>query len=182
MMAELCLHVIDLVENSVRARAKNINITLRRSQKADSLEMEIGDDGCGMDETTVMQVQDPFYTTKSGKKVGLGIPLLKAAAEMTGGSFVLISTAGQGTVVRSFFILSHIDTPPVGALCDTMLALLVAHAEINLKFKISTDNNEFTLSTEEIRQQVGDMHLSHPDILAFLRPYITENLSPMGFS
>ena len=171
MMAELCLHMIDLVENSIRADAGTVSIILLRSQNSDSLEMKIGDDGCGMDAETAQQVQDPFFTTKSGKKVGLGIPLLKAAAEMTGGRFTLTSAPGKGTVVSARFVLSHIDTPPV-----------VAHGEINLKFRISTDQGEFALSTEEIRQQVGDMPLSHPDILAFLRPFIEEHLGELGFS
>lgn len=182
MMAELCMHMIDLVENSIRADAGTVSIILLRSQNSDSLEMKIGDDGCGMDAETAQQVQDPFFTTKSGKKVGLGIPLLKAAAEMTGGRFTLTSAPGKGTVVSARFVLSHIDTPPVGALSDTMLTLLVAHGEINLNFRISTDQGEFALSTEEIRQQVGDMPLSHPDILAFLRPFIEEHLGELGFS
>ncbi len=179
MMAELCLHIIDLVENSARAGARNIGVRLLHSTARDRLELEIGDDGCGMDDETARLVQDPFYTTKSGKKVGLGIPLLKAAAEMTGGAFAIRSQPGQGTSVLAHFSASHIDTPPVGALADTVLTLLVAHAEINIAFRIETDSGRFELSTAEIREQVGQLPLSHPDILAFLRPYIGENLQAL---
>jgi anti-sigma regulatory factor (Ser/Thr protein kinase) len=181
MMAELCLHIIDLAENSVRAEAKEISIRLLRSESRDILELEIGDDGCGMDEETAIRVQDPFYTTKGGKKVGLGIPLLKAAAEMTEGAFHLVSKPGMGTTVLAVFRLSHIDTPPVGALSDTLFTLLVAHEGVNFKVQLTTDQSEFTLSTADIREQVGDMPLTHPDILAFLRVFISENLSELGF-
>ena len=176
MMAELCLHIIDLMENSARAGARAIEVSLLRSKAKDLLELEIHDDGCGMDEETVRRVQDPFYTTKSGKKVGLGVPLLKAAAEMTGGRFSLDSEPGRGTRVRAAFILSHIDTPPIGALADTVLTQLVAHEEIDIRFRLRSDNGEFSLSTAEIREQVGDMPLSHPEILAFLRPFIRQGV------
>ncbi len=180
-MAELCLHIIDLAENSVRAGAKNISIRLNQSLSTDCLDLTILDDGCGMDEETARKVQDPFYTTKSGKKVGLGIPLLKAAAEMTQGRFTLESEPGRGTTVHAHFVLSHIDTPPVGALSDTIFTQLVAHDDINTLFQIITDNSEFSISSGEIREQVGDMPLTHPDILAFLRPYIAENLRKLDF-
>jgi len=180
MMAELCLHIIDLAENSVRAGAKKVSIRLLYSKSKDLLELEVSDDGCGMDTETARKVQDPFFTTKSGKKVGLGIPLLKAAAEMTGGHFALLSKPGQGTTIIARFVLSHFDTPPVGALSDTILTQLVAHNEINFSFQINTDDAGFCLSTAEIREQVGDMPLSHPDILTFLRTYIVNNLKEMG--
>lgn len=181
MMAELCLHIIDLAENSVRAGAQTITIGLARSTPLDKLELTITDDGCGMDEETAIRVQDPFFTTKGGKKVGLGIPLLKAAAEMTNGTFQLTSSLGKGTTIQAAFQLSHIDTPPVGALSDTLFTLLVAHEGVNFAFQIISDEREFTLSTPVIREQVGDMPLTHPDILAFLRPYISENVAELGF-
>jgi Histidine kinase-, DNA gyrase B-, and HSP90-like ATPase len=186
MMAELCYHIIDLAQNSATADSDNIFIRLEDSLAKDLILMEIKDDGKGMDAETVINVQDPFFTTKSTKKVGLGVPLLKEAAALCDGDFSIISAIGEGTTVRASLRKSHIDRPPVGDLKDTILTLLVStvgpeDAKIpNVDFEYSTDSGTFRLSINEIKEEVGDVPLSHPEVLTFLRKYISENIDQIS--
>ncbi len=179
MMAELCLHIIDVVQNSTAADAENVKIQLKDSQKEDLILIAVTDDGCGMDQQTLENVQNPFYTTKSGKKVGLGIPLLKAGSFDCDGSFHMQSTPGQGTNVSSTFKRSHIDTPPVGDVNDTIFTLIVGTDQCNIEFDYTTDKGAFCISIAEVKDQVGDVPLTHPEIIGFLREYISTNVQQL---
>ncbi len=186
MMAELCYHIIDLVQNSASADANNIYIRLEDSISKDLIVMEIQDDGKGMDDEMQINVQDPFFTTKSGKKVGLGVPLLKETAAMCDGQFNISSVLGEGTSVSASLRKSHIDTPPIGDIKDTILTLLVSTVGVrenhipNIDFSYSTDSGSFRLSLNEIKEEVGEVSLSHPEVLAFLRQYISENIDQIS--
>ena len=126
-MRELALHILDLVENSVSAQAQNISICVVEDYAADRLSISVQDDGRGMDADTVAKVIDPFVTSRTTRKVGLGIPLLKAAAEMCEGTLTIDSKLGSGTLIAVDIQLSHIDRMPLGDLAETYLSLLVAH-------------------------------------------------------
>ncbi len=173
-MEELSLHIIDLVENSKRAGAKNIRVEIRMWSEKDLLCLKVSDDGCGIKPEEILKVQDPFYSTKKNKKVGLGIPLLKQNAEMCDGKFEINSSPGKGTEVLACFKLSHIDRPPIGNLDDTILTLIVGSPEFNIEFIVSFDNSEFSLSTEELKKILGPVPLSNPDVIKFLKNYIDE--------
>jgi len=177
MMAELCYNIIDITQNSLAAAAANVFILLEDSIARDKIIIEVKDDGRGMDTITLENVQNPFYTTKTEKKVGLGIPLLKQAALECGGEFVIESQPGQGTRVFTRFQRSHIDTPPVGDIQGTIFTLIVGTAGINIDFTYTTDTGTFNISIQEIKEQVGDVHLTHPEIMKFLRQYINENVT-----
>ena len=114
MMPEISLNILDVAENSTRAKASLVEITVDTDVAADTLTVVIKDDGCGMTEEQVAQVIDPFYTSRTTRKVGLGVPFFKYAAESTGGSFFIRSQVGVGTVVTAVFVLSHIDRMPLG--------------------------------------------------------------------
>jgi hypothetical protein len=176
MVEDLCFHLVDLVQNSVAAGARNITLSVSEVEAGDSLVLEVSDDGRGMDSQTLLKVQDPFFTSKSYKKVGLGIPLLKATTEACGGHFRITSRLGQGTRVRAQLQKSHVDCPPLGDLAETLLTLLVSLETVDLDFSFHSGRGEFSLSSREIRRQVGDIHFSHPDIYQFLRNYIREGL------
>lgn len=191
MMAELCYHIIDLVQNSVAARAQNIIVHLEESLSKDMIMIEVKDDGKGMDAETMANVQNPFYTTKGFKKVGLGIPLFKDTSLMCDGQFYIDSTPGLGTTLRATFKRSHIDTPPLGDVRDTLLTLLIGTCggceikpgepyAVNLAFIYTTDIGSFRISLAEIRAEIGELPLTHPDVLAFLRGYITENIDQLN--
>lgn len=181
MMEELSFHIVDIVQNSVAAGASRIDVRIFESEREDLLRISIIDNGSGMNEQTVQNVQDPFYTTKSYKKVGLGVPLFKETALHCDGGFVIDSEPGRGTDITASFRKSHIDLPPMGNLSDTVLCSIVGSENVNIVFEIKQDSDEFVISTDDIREQVGDVSLSHPEIYAFLRDYINENLMNLGY-
>ncbi len=176
-MEELSLHIIDLVENSKRAGAKNIKVEIKMWEREDLMCLSVLDDGCGMEKDEAIKALNPFYTTKTEKKVGLGIPLLKQNAEMCGGSFELKSEKGKGTFVKACFKLSHIDRPPLGEIDDTILTLIVGSPEFNIEFEVSYDENEFFISTKELKEILGSVPLCNPEVIRFLKNYIFEGLS-----
>lgn len=179
MVEDLCFHLLDLVQNSVAAGARNIRLIIMESAKRDSLTLEVDDDGRGMDRQTRLKVQDPFFTSKNFKKVGLGIPLLKATTEACHGSFRIASKPGQGTKVRARLQKSHVDCPPLGNLEELLLSQLVSLERINIQFVYRSEAGEFSLASDEIRARVGDLHFSHPQIYQFLKQYIHEGLGPL---
>jgi len=134
-MEDLSLHVLDVAENSLRAGARRITVRLLEGPSADTLALEIEDDGCGMDEETRKQAVSPFFTGRAGRRFGLGLPLLAQAAEATGGSLTLESAPGRGTRVRVLFRPSHIDMKPIGDLEGTLRGLQAAHPEIEVVFE-----------------------------------------------
>jgi hypothetical protein len=176
MVEDICFHLVDLVQNSVAAGAGAIRLSIVESKNQDTLTLEVDDDGRGMDEQTLEKVQDPFFTTKGFKKVGLGIPLLKATAQSCRGDFNIRSEVSRGTEVRASLQRGHLDCPPLGNLEETLLSLLVSLDRVDVQFFYRSDRGEFSISSGAIRLQVGELHLSHPDVYQFLREYIHEGL------
>ena len=133
-MEDISLHILDIAENSIRASAKNINIMIIENNKDDLLTITIEDDGEGMDDKTKMSALNPFFTTKKGKKVGLGLAFLSQSAEEANGSMKIESEQGKGTIITATFKLGHIDRKPFGNLNETIKCLKVTHPEINITF------------------------------------------------
>jgi signal transduction histidine kinase len=139
-MEDVSLHILDIVENALRAGAKNVAIRLAVGRSKDQLVLEIADDGEGMDEETRRRALDPFFTTKQGKRVGLGLPFLAQAAEETGGKLEVESAPGKGTKVTATFGLSHIDRKPLGNIAETLHCLQATHPSVNFRFEdVETD-------------------------------------------
>jgi anti-sigma regulatory factor (Ser/Thr protein kinase) len=176
MMDEIASHIIDIVANSVTAKATCITVEITQDTEKNLLSLHIKDDGVGMDEETVKKVLDPFYTTKIGKKVGLGVPLLKGTAETTGGTFHLSSDIGKGTEIFASFDLNHPDLPPLGNLSDTMLVLVVGNPDTDFYFQIRSNSREFILDTKEMKHLLDGVPINHPDVITFLSKYIDENM------
>ena len=177
MMEELCYHIIDIVQNSISVNSKNIKIKLKESDKEDLILIEIEDDGKGMDAETLRKVQDPFYTTKRGKKVGLGIPILKETAIHCEGSFKMESHVGKGTLVSAIFKRSNIDVPPIGKIKDTILTSIVGNDHCNIDITYENDNGIFNISPKKIKEQIGDLHITHPYVIKFLREFIDKEIT-----
>jgi hypothetical protein len=147
----------------------------------DLLTTSITDDGRGMDAETAQRVVDPFYTTRTTRKVGLGIPLLKLAAEMAGGKLSLVTESGKGAKVEASFRHSHIDRMPLGDLASTFIALLVSHPKIHWKFIYQTTNKNgksasFIFDDTELKNELGDMSITEPEILKFVRGMIEDGV------
>lgn len=133
-MEDISLHILDIAENSIRANAKNVNIMITEDKKNDLLTVKIEDDGEGMDDQTKEYALDPFFTTKKGKKVGLGLAFLSHSAEEAGGAMKIESKPGKGTKITATFKLGHIDRKPLGNLNETIKCLKITHQEINISF------------------------------------------------
>jgi len=133
-MEDISLHILDIAENSIRARARNVHIMISEDRKNDLLTLMIEDDGEGMDDKTKAYAVNPFFSTKKGKKVGLGLAFLSHSAEEAGGAMKVESEPGKGTKVTATFKLGHIDRKPFGNLNETIKCLQVTHPEINITF------------------------------------------------
>jgi signal transduction histidine kinase len=133
-MEDISLHILDIAENAIRANARNVNITITENNKDNLLTLTIEDDGKGMDDKTKTYAVNPFFTTKKGKKVGLGLAFLSHSAEEAGGAMEVESEPGKGTKIRATFKLGHIDRKPFGNLNETIKCLKMTHPEINIAF------------------------------------------------
>lgn len=175
-MKELSLNILDITYNSIKAKADRIEIDLKESVSQNVVEIRITDNGCGMDEAFLSQVTDPFVTTRTTRKVGLGIPLFKQSAEDTDGSFLIRSKIGEGTSIQASFRLDHLDRAPIGDIGSTMVSLIQANDQIRFIYRHITDFGEFVFDTDEFHAQLGDISLSEPAVLSWIGEYIKENL------
>lgn len=171
-MKELSLHLLDIAENSIAAGAKNIRITISENTTFDLLQMKVQDDGRGMSEEMAAQVTDPFITTRTTRKVGLGIPLLKFAAESCNGSLEIYSRRGEGTTIAVQFQRSHIDRMPMGDLASTILHLVVANPQIHWVFDYRFNDQGEVFDDAPIKEELGDIPMTEPDVLAVLQEMI----------
>jgi len=171
-MDDLSLHILDIAENSINANAGNIIIEIIESTKDDLLNIRITDDGKGMTEETIKKITDPFVTTRTTRKVGLGIPLLKFAAEMTGGGLEITSKEGEGTEVNIKFKLSHIDRQPLGNMIDTVLAIFANESKINLKYRHKKNNQEFEFESDKIKEMSEKLDIPDGMLIPFIKKYL----------
>lgn len=172
-MRELSLNVMDVAQNSISAGARLIEISVAKG--AGSLVITIRDDGGGMAPEILEKVADPFYTTRSTRSVGLGVPLFKMAAEMTGGSFAIESEPGRGTTVTARFVPSHIDMMPLGDMNETVLLLITCNPDIDFVYESRSGGSCFTLDTRELREALGgEVSLADPEVVAWIRDYLAE--------
>jgi Histidine kinase-, DNA gyrase B-, and HSP90-like ATPase len=174
---ELALHLLDIAENSVAAGAKNVTVTVEEDTRADRLVLRVEDDGCGMDAQTAAAVLDPFVTSRTTRKVGLGLPLLKAAAEACNGGLKLTSAVGQGTRLECEFQRSHIDRMPLGDVAGTMLTLVISAPHIHWVYRQRADAEEFVFDDQPIKAELGDVPLTEPDILGFIRATLQDGVA-----
>lgn len=181
-MRELALHLMDIAENSVAANASRIEIAVDENTQQDRLEMRVSDNGKGMDAEMIARVTDPFTTSRTTRKVGLGIPLLKAAAEACEGSLEIQSTPGIGTQVFVAFQRSHIDRMPLGDLASTFISLLVSHPETNWSFHYRMDDQVFLFDDAPVKETLAGVSLTEPDILAYLTNLIETGVAEVANS
>ncbi len=169
-MEDLALHILDIAQNSLEAGAGTIQIEILENPEEDRLTIEVRDDGRGMDQETLAKATDPFFTTRTTRKVGMGLPLLAAAAKAAGGSFAIHSKPGEGSTVTAVFQHKHIDRAPLGDIETTVMVLLAGHSEKDIFFRHRVKDREFELDTRDFR--AADIDLSSPVGLAILREAI----------
>ena len=173
-MRELSLNVLDIAQNSISANASLIEIEIVGDTKKNELLIGIYDNGKGMTPEQVRNVQDPFFTTRTTRKVGLGIPLFKLAAESTGGSFEIRSEVGVGTTVTAVFGYSHIDRQPLGNMAETILGMVVSHENIDFLYTHTRNGKAFSFDTAEVKKILGGVSLGEPEVYIWLSDYLTE--------
>ncbi len=174
-MNTLTFHITDIASNSVRAGATRISLEITIHE--DHTTIRITDNGCGMDAETVSRITNPFYTTRTTRKVGLGIPFLIQNAEQTGGHVSITSEPGKGTEVTACFITSNIDCPPMGDLPGTVAMLISGNPGINVCFSYRKEELLFEISSEDLQSVFEDIPLSHPKVILAIREMIAANLS-----
>lgn len=178
-MRDLSMHVLDIAQNSIKAGASLVTIGFTVDEKR-VLTFFVRDDGCGMPPELLARVTDPFTTTRTTRKVGLGIPMLKQSAEMAGGGFGIESALGEGTYIHASFDLANIDCIPMGEICDSLLSLIVLNPDApEFVFQASAPGREALFDTRLVRAALGGVKLNEPDVTAWVKESIDEEFKPI---
>ena len=178
-MRELSLNILDVAQNSITAGASLITVEVNENTVESSLLIGIYDNGSGMTEEQVASVIDPFFTTRTTRKVGMGIPLFKMAAEMTGGGLEIKSELSVGTEVKAVFKTDSVDFTPLGDIASTVVALISMNTDRDFIYRRSVDGREFVLDTRELKTILGDVPLDTYEISEWIKDYITENTNEL---
>ena len=179
MMRELADNIMDIAQNSISAGASLTEVHIRVCHEEDRIAFTFRDNGCGMSEELVKAVIEPFTTTRKTRKVGLGLPLLKQTAEMTGGTLEIQSAVGVGTVVTATFGLGHIDRPPMGDVAGAWFSLVVMNPETDFLFTYDYDGQAFTFDTREVREAVAPIPLNQMEISAWIKDCLTSEINEL---
>ena len=174
-MRELSLNVLDIAQNSISAGALLVEIEVIEDSVNHDLLIGIYDDGKGMTPEQLESVRDPFFTTRTTRKVGMGIPLFKFAAEMTGGRLEMESEVGVGTKVRAYFKTDHLDFTPIGDMTSTIITLVTMNLHMDFIYRRKLNSKEFTVDTRQLKEILGDVPLNEPSIVSWMQQYINEN-------
>jgi len=179
-MEELSLNILDIVQNSISANAVLIKIEIIEDDAENLLMIRVEDDGKGMDEDLLERVQNPFVTTRTTRKVGLGISFLKEAAEITGGSLKISSTPNIGTEVTATFVKDHIDRQPVGDLVGTLTTLVTLNPKTDFALTYRVNDEQFDFTTREAKEMLGEeVSISSPGVVSFLSEYLSQHIEKL---
>lgn len=182
-MLQLSLHILDLLQNAVEAGASCIELEIVEDVAQNRLSIAVEDNGRGMDEEALARIDDPFFTTRKSRRVGLGIPLLKAAARRCNGDLTVTSTLGLGTRVEVDFERSHIDRAPLGDMISTLLSFILTMPEdgnvCDIRYTHRLDGRAFTFDTREIREILGDVPLTHPRVRQWMKDFLQQGFAEL---
>jgi anti-sigma regulatory factor (Ser/Thr protein kinase) len=179
-LRELALHILDIAENGINAGANRIQIAVDESRSRDRLTIIIRDNGHGMPPEKMRHVTDPFVTTRTTRRVGLGLPLFAAAAKRCGGDLQVRSEPGKGTEVTATFRFSHIDRAPLGDMAGTIVTLIVGNPHIDVIYSHSVDGKSFELDTADIRRELGDVGLDDPIVMRTINESIRSSFNQLA--
>ena len=178
-MRDLSMHVLDIAQNSIKAGATLVTVSFEMDGNG-RLTFSVRDDGCGMTPEFLARVTDPFTTSRTTRKVGLGIPMLKQSAEMCGGDFGIESEVGVGTFIHASFDTRNIDCIPMGDICDSLLTLVMLNPDQpEFLFQASSPNAEASFDTRQLREVLGGVPLNEPDVIAWMKESIEEEFKPI---
>lgn len=174
-MQELSMNILDIAQNSIKAKASLIEISIVKTKSDKTMLICIKDNGCGMSKEQVERVIDPFYTTRTTRKVGLGVPFFKMSAIMTGGDFSIESEIGKGTLIFAKYNYENIDMMPIGDMAATMLSLISVNPDIDFVYLYGIDDQSFTMDTRQIKEILEGMAVNSNEVLTFIKEFIIEN-------
>ena len=178
-MRELALHILDLVQNSIEAGATRVLLEIIEDNAKDKMIIRVTDNGRGMDEDTARKAVDPFVTTRTTRRVGLGLPLIDMSTSRCGGYLKIDSAVGRGTVIEAAYMHSHLDRPPLGNMVETAKTLIVANPDLDFVYRHSVDGRDFTVATREQTGILDGVPLTSPDVLNWLHEYLSANMANM---
>jgi anti-sigma regulatory factor (Ser/Thr protein kinase) len=176
-MEDLSLHILDIAENSVEAKARRVAIRVEERPDKDRLVLEIADNGRGMGPRLLAKAMDPFVTTKKTRRIGLGLPLLAQAAQAAGGSVRLRSAPSRGTKVRATFRLSHIDLQPLGDIAETLAVLIVGHPEVDFRYTHVADRGKYIFRSRDLRDRFGDGSPAIASVIPEVKSHIRDGIA-----
>lgn len=175
-MKDISLHILDIMQNSVAAEASLIKVSISVDFEAGVLVIIIEDNGFGMDSERLANVTDPFSTSRTTRKVGLGIPLYKESAERCGGSFLITSQKGVGTEVTARYLIEHIDRPPLGDVAGVITDMAAASKAVGIQLLLKCGSRQFVFDSCELSRILGEVPLSEYAVVVWLREYIGEGI------
>lgn len=179
-MNEIALHILDIVQNSFKALAKMVKITI--IEQKNIMKITIEDNGCGMNEEILNKVLNPFYTSRTTRKVGMGLALFKEICENTGGYLSISSVVNKGTTVNAMIDKSSIDALPLGNICETIFILTINNYDCEIEFNHQVDDNSYHFSSIEIKDILGDVPLTDPSVIKWIKDYLKENEKNIYYS
>jgi hypothetical protein len=179
-MQDLSLHILDIVENAIASKASHVAIRITEDFDKDQMIVEIEDDGEGIPPHLLEKVVDPFFTTRTTRKIGLGLSLLQQAAQACEGELQVQSLQGKGTVVRASFRYNHIDRKPLGDMASTMVTLIVGNPQMDFHYVHRKGDKTFVFDTLELKRELDDVPIDHPQVVQFVRKEIHKGLRELG--
>lgn len=178
-MREIALHIMDIIENGLDAGASLITLSTTKDGKEKVLRISIKDNGRGIPDSMLEQITDPFVTTRTTRRVGLGLSLFKESAKRCDGEFDISSNQGEGTMVRASFRTDHIDTPPLGDMAGSLTSLIMTHPEVDFVYTHEADGNKFEMDTRQIKKELDDVPICHPEVMTHIARSIRESLEEL---
>jgi hypothetical protein len=179
-LEDISLHILDIAENALKAQATRVEIHVIEDIEKDLLKVQILDNGKGMDEKIVQTVTDPFVTTRTERRVGLGLPFLAESARMAGGDIRIKSDPGKVTMIEADFIYSNIDRKPLGDIIRTMIMLIAGNPEVDFHYYHKKNNQSYCMDTKELRKHLEEIPINHPDMIGFIRKDMEEGMKELG--
>jgi hypothetical protein len=179
-MQDLSLHILDIVENAIASKASHVAIRITEDFDKDQMIVEIEDDGEGIPPHLLEKVVDPFFTTRTTRKIGLGLSLLQQAAQACEGDLQVQSLQGKGTLVRASFRYNHIDRKPLGDMASTMVTLIVGNPQMDFHYVHRKGERTFVFDTLELKRELDDVPIDHPQVVQFVRKEIHKGLRELG--
>ncbi|MDD2583968.1 MAG: ATP-binding protein [Bacteroidales bacterium] len=178
-MNDLSLHIIDIIQNSLSAGASLIKLTIKEKSSENLLFIEIEDNGKGMSQQQISKLDDPFFTSRTTRRVGMGIPLFRDSARQSGGSLVVTSELGKGTKVTATFELNNIDCPPLGEIANSFVLMVSANPNVNFLFKYFVEESEYVFDTVEVNEVLDGLPINSPSVIRMLTEMIDANIEDL---